>query len=253
MLLSRFLLFLVIICFANCDGYVHKSITQEKKTRQEGLKNTSTFLQNGIDFTAMGNNPATWELKINFEDSIYFKAQDGNKFTIAANKSKIQRTENEIKINAVLKSDSIAIIIEKAYCSNKQKSQKTIVQYQTKTYTGCGLYLQNTQLQNKWILYKFRNKFVDDLVFVPKLLLELDNNKMIWNDACITLKSKIKIEGEKIFFKEITQLNKDCSDTEITKVFTNNISQGLATYYFKNDMLYLYLADDSLLIFKKSN
>jgi uncharacterized membrane protein len=253
MLHSRYFLLFVIICFANCDGYVHKSITQEKKARQEGLKSNSILLLSGIDFTAMGNNPIAWDLKINFEDSIYFTAQDGNKFTIAANKSKIQKKENEIRINTELKSDSIEIIIEKAYCSDKQKSQKTTVQYRTKTYTGCGLYLQNAQLQNKWILYKFRNKFVDELVFVPTLLLELDNNKMIWNDACITLKSKIKIEGEKIFFKEITQQNKDCSDTEITKVFTNNISQGIATYYFKNDMLYLYLVDDSLLIFKKSN
>ena len=107
--------------------------------------------------------------------------------------------------------------------------------------------------RNKWTLYKYRNKFVDDLPNIPTLILKLDNVKMIWNDGCSTTKSKIKVEGEKIFFSEISPSKNYCLDNEITTIFKNNINQGVATYYFKNDMLYLYLVDDSLLVFKKSN
>ncbi len=253
MLLRHYLLFVITIFIVSCGGYKNKSIKQEKKDKEIGLKSNSTLLQNGIDFTAWGMYAQAWEVKINFEDSIYFSSLDENKFTIATNKSKVTNKENELIINASLKLDSIKIVISKTYCSSKEKTQKVQIEYKKETYTGCGLYLQNMQLQNKWMLYKFRNEFVDHLKFVPTLILDLDNNKMEWKDGCNNIKSKIKVEGEKLFFNEIKQTTLSCTDTEITKVLMNNIRSGVATYYFKNDILYLYLLDDSVLMFKKSN
>jgi heat shock protein HslJ len=247
-----YLLF-TIIFFANCHAPKNTTSTLTKTEKEIVQKNTVTLLQTGIDFTAAGDNPTTWNVKINFEDSIYFSATDGNKFTVAVNKSKMVKNADGIVINSELKNAKIEINIYNEYCNTKDKTQKVTVTYLTKTYTGCGSYLKHPMLHNKWTLYKLRNKFVEDYVITPTLTIDMDKNKITGNDGCNNLKTTIKIEGDKIFFEKIIFTNNTCVTNEFTTILQNTVSGKIANYYFKNDMLYLYLEDDSLLAFKKSN
>jgi META domain len=235
-------LLITIIFFANCHAPKNTANTLTKTEKEIVQKNNVTLLQTGIDFTAAGNNPSVWDLKINFEDSIYFSAKDGNKFTIAVNKSKMVKNADGITINSELKKEKITIFIAAEYCSKKENIRKVTISYLSKTYTGCGAYLKNPILQNKWTLYKLRNKFVEEYAVIPTLTIDLDKNKITGNDGCNNFKSTIKIEGDKIF----------CTVNEFTTILKNNVSSKIASYYFKNDILYLYLEDDSLLAFKKS-
>ena len=49
---------------------------------------SKTMLQSGVDFFATGNNPANWQLTINYDDTVRFTADDGLTFKFGYNQLK---------------------------------------------------------------------------------------------------------------------------------------------------------------------
>ena len=245
---------LISICFLSCTNTqkTNKSITTNIEQQNTEKKNT-TLLNAGVDFIANGDSPTTWELTLNYEDSIRFKTNDGIALTFATNKCNRTETPVGIKFYTTIKKETIEINIFTNLCDKKRKTQIVTVQYIGKTYTGCGSYLKNSALNNKWILYKIRGKFVEDYKTTPTLLIDIDKNICKGNDGCNNLNASIIVQGDKIIFNEIKFSKNTCSDNDFTTILKKQMSNQIANYFFKDGKLYLYLIDDSLLAFKPTN
>ena len=248
----KFLYYLLtLICFTNCSS--SKNTTSKTSSNKTENKNNLAQLNSGIDFTANGNLPTSWNISINYEDSIRFKTNDGKTLTFATNKCNRTETEIGIKLYTKIKNETLAINIFKTYCNSNKKSLNVTIEYLNETYTGCGTYIKNPALNNKWILYKLRNNFVDNYNIIPTLNIDLNKNKITGSDGCNKINATIFIEGDKIIFNEIKLTKGNCPDTEFTSLLQYQMSKNVATYILKNNMLYIYLIDDSLLIFKQTN
>ena len=73
------------------------------------------------------------------------------------------------------------------------------------------------------------------------------------HDGCNNFGGRITIEGNRISFGNLYQTKVYCEKNNVAfeKIIQENVSGKVASYYFKEDKLYLYLLDDSLLVFKK--
>ena len=248
------ILILISICFLSCTNSrkANKSFTTNIKQQNIEKKNTA-LLNTGVDFIANGDAPTTWKLSLNYEDSIRFKTNDGIALTFATNKCNRTETPVGIKFYTTLKNETIEINIFTKLCDEKKKIQIVTIQYLAKTYTGCGSYLKNTALNNKWILYKLRGKFVEDYKTTPTLVIDIDKNTCKGNDGCNNINTSIIVQGDKIIFNEIKFIKNTCADNDFTTILKKQMSNQIANYFFKDGKLYLYLIDDSLLSFKPTN
>ena len=244
----------ISIIFLSCNNSqkTTKSISTNIEQQNIEKKNT-TLLNAGVDFTASGDSPTNWELTLNYEDSIRFKTNNGIALTFATNKCNRTETPVGIKFYTTIKGETIEINIFTKLCDDKRKTQIVTIQFVTKTYTGCGSYLKNLALNNKWILYKIRGKFVDDYKTTPTLLIDIDKNICKGNDGCNNINTNIIVQGDKIIFNEIKFSKKTCADNDFTTVLKKQMSKQIANYFFKDGKLYFYLIDDSLLVFKPTN
>ena len=248
---KKYLYFILILtCFTNCGGTKNAAKNPTINKTEIESKNYVTQLNKGIDFTAQGNEPTIWSLAINFDDSIYIKTEDGISLTFATNNCKRMDSETSILLSTQIKKVTLAINIFKENCTTQ--AQKTTLEYNNKTYTGCGAYLKNPALNNNWILYKIRNKFTDNYKPVPNMVINIDKNNFYGSDGINAYTGKIDVQGDKIFYKDLQFSKSKTGENEFTIMLKYQLNKNIASYYFKNDMLYLYLIDDSLLVFKKS-
>lgn len=206
----------------------------------------------GIDFYANGNNPVEWQLKANFDKNIYFKSGDGIEFNTTAIGAEMP-SATALTYNVNTPMGFMKITIENENCTT-QGSKKTTVLLQEKEYTGCGKYLYDYHINDYWILESFGSQQANASDFkkgLPYLLFNPTEKKITGNDGCNNFSMPFELQGKRIKFGQITGAEKSCKNNSVALLFKNKLSQHFAGYYFKNERLYLYLIDDSILIFKK--
>ena len=123
-----------------------------------------------------------------------------------------------------------------------------------KEYTGCGQYLYNNQLNNSWVLEKMGNEKQEAKRFskgLPVITINLIDNSINGHDGCNNLFGKLSVQGTRIHFGPIAQTKMLCQDNNpsFEKIVSEKISNQVASYFFKEGKLVLYLIDDSQLSF----
>ena len=213
----------------------------------------------GVDFYASGNSPANWSLDMDFDKNFNFKSADGTMFSTQA-----VRPSSETKAATIYKSNTqqgaVTIIVYKSTCDDDTSKgnfgKKTEIILNNKQYTGCGKNLYDYRLNDNWVLESADNSVLNATDFskgLPTIKFNLAKKELTGYDGCNAIFTSIEVEGNRIQFAAIAGTKLNCKNNSIGKIFAEKISNKTADYFFKGEKLYLYLIDDSILIFKKGN
>ena len=244
----------LLIIALSCTSTSKTSLTHTVSKNQFYSKLNDTLqkkFNNGIDFVASGNIPVSWNLELNFDKDFLFSTSDGVHSLAYASKAIEENNFEYYETNS--KAGKLAISIFKEPCS-AGKSQKVTVKFFEKEYTGCGQYIYNNQLNNSWVLEKMGNEKQEAKRFskgLPVITINLIDNSINGHDGCNNLFGKLSVQGTRIHFGPIAQTKMLCQDNNpfFEKIVSEKISNQVASYFFKEGKLVLYLIDDSQLSF----
>ena len=214
--------------------------------------------QKGIDFFAEGSVPVNWNLQMNYDDTVRFTADDGISLRCAFNQLKKDINAERSVFSAKISGGDFTIVVTEKTCTVPVKkevfSKKVTVTFNSSAYSGCGKYLSNNLLNNKWLLEKIGNDILkpEEYNRTPAIQFDLTKGTLTGNDGCNTIGGKIEVQGNRIKFSEMFSTEMACAKKSVNKIFNEQISGKLVDYYFKADKLCLYLPDDNLLVFRKS-
>ena len=222
----------------------------------------SADLQNmqqiGIDFFATGNQPTNWQLSINIDDTVKFTADDGLALKFAYNQLKKDINTERRFFTVALKSGNVKIEIMEKICTvttiREVFKKEVNVVFNNITYSGCGKFLADNNLTGKWLLEKIDNTKIIPAEYnnIPEINIDIVEGIISGNDGCNSIRGKIEVQGKRIQFYQLLGTKMACNKKNIDKIIAAQVNGKLVSYYFKESKLYLYLPDDSLLIFKKS-
>ena len=216
-----------------------------------------TLQQKGVDFVANGTAPVNWQLEINVDDTVSFTADDGLAIKFAYHRlAKDMNAERSIYSAKIPGGDVAIIIVEKECTSPGTKtvySKQVTFTFNSRAYTGCGRYLADINLEGKWLLEKISYTAIrpEEYNRVPVFQFNLSKQRLTGNDGCNTIGGKIEVQGNRIRFSEMVSTEMACVKKSIERIISLQVSGHLVNYYFKGGKLYLYLPDDSLLVFKR--
>ena len=215
------------------------------------------MLQKGTDFFATGNTPVNWRLEMNYDDTIRFVADDGLVLKFAFNQMKKTLSSAHSIFSVNTRGGPAVIDVTDGTCTvstiRKVFNKLVSFTFNGKNYTGCGNFLADHNLHNKWLLDKIGNTSIrtDEYNRIPLLQFDLDKQRVMGNDGCNSIGGQIEVQGNRIKFSAMISTKMACIKKSIETIINTQVSDKLVNYYFKNGELYLYLPDDSLLVFKK--
>ncbi len=227
-------------------------------TQTSIAQEASAMQKTGIDFFAEGNDPAIWNLKMSYDDTVKFVAADGLAIKFAFNQLKKDINTERSVFSTTLKSSNISIAVYNKECTiaaQKEVFKKEVTfSFNSITYRGCGKFLANDKLNGKWMLEKIAGTNINpkDYTRTPYFVIDLLKEKISGNDGCNNVDGTIEVQGKRIQFSNIKSTKMACNNKSIANIISQKISNQLVDYYFKEGKLYLYLPDDSLLVFVKS-
>ena len=240
-----------------CNNTKNILINKPVDKNTEQAKEITNLQQTGIDFLADGNVPTNWKLSINYDDTARFTAEDGLSLKFAYNQlNKIDSNEKRI-LTVALKAGKVKIEITEKICTvttiREVFKKEVSVMFNNKTYTGCGKFLADANLNGKWLLEKigYTPIVTSEYNKVPELNIDIIAGTLSGNDGCNIIKGKMEVQGKRIQFFQIALTKMGCNKKNIEKIIAANINNQIVGYYFREGKLHLYLPDDSLLIFKK--
>jgi heat shock protein HslJ len=255
----------VVSAFIVCSYLYACKSAQKAETKKsntiliESTKNKAEkmLFETGVDFFAEGNLPTNWNLKINYDDTIRFSADDGLALKFASNQTKKNIKKDTSIFNITLKAGEVSIVILNKNCFANSKSETYTKQvsfnFNSKMYSGCGNFLYDNKLNGNWTLEKIGADFINVSEYntIPIFILDITKGNLSGNDGCNIINGKIEAQGNRIKFYETWSTKKGCTKKNIENIINQQINNNLVDYYFKEGKLFLYLSDDSLLIFKK--
>lgn len=249
-------LILIVVLLCSCIKHLYtKTNINKMDDPTQPNKAANLLVSEGVDYFAEGTIPTIWQLKINFADTVRFKADDGLAITFAANQMVKQTVENGTKYTLTLKAGKIIINTTNKACANNEKKGTTesTFSFNSSTYKGCGGYVSNEALSGKWLLDKMMNATIQENDFekIPYIEINLESNLLNGMDGCNFFNTSIEVLGKQIKFGNVASTKKYCNKKDISLLLMKGINNQLVGYYFKNKKLYFYLNDDSELIFKR--
>jgi heat shock protein HslJ len=242
-----------------CQSSQKTKIQKSKNAFNESLKNKDEklMLQAGIDFFAEGNQPTNWKLQMDYDDTVRFNADDGLSLKFAHNQLQ-KNINNESSIfSTKLKAGNIIITVLENDCSvstNEKNFKKEVTfNFNNNVYRGCGKFLADNELNNKWILEKIGGNIINELEYnsLPFFTFDIEQRNLRGSDGCNNINTTIEVQGSRIKFGNIMSTQMACSKKSIEVIISKLINNNITSYYFKDGKLFLYLIDDSLIIFKK--
>lgn len=254
--LTRVVLLLVVLYGLHaCNEKIYKGNIKKTSAAREALTPTDTFIRNqlkGIDFIAQGNEPAAWKLSLDFERNFIFKPSDSR--TLITSAAVADTQTGKIMYATQTDDGPMKIIVYSEQCNsmaNEPASVRTEVYLNNKLYRGCGKYLYDFLLNDIWELQQKDDKEIPKADYkkqLPRIEFDLVQHKMMGYDGCNNIQASITINGNHINFSSINGVGNNCATSTI---FAGKISNRTIDYTIKDDLLTLYLIDDSKLIFKK--
>ncbi len=254
---SAQIFFSIIFCIAliSCNRQSMLSRKIEKKQARLEYHDSSLILKRnaGVDFIAKGDEPEKWTLEMDYDKAYVFETISGIKVRCTPSTSESHLNPDFEVYKSKGANETMDISIYKSVCDSDEKQNVTTVFTSNKLYKGCGTYLLNNQLNNKWILSQIDNELLSENEFplgIPNITIDLIKNKMYGYDGCNSISSQINPYGDRLKFSIITSTLKDCENIDDEKLKLNLLSNHLVEYRFRNGSLILYLIDDSRLVFK---
>ena len=213
---------------------------------------------NGIDLVALGNNPVTWTLDMDFDKNFTFIADDGTHTISSAVNAAATDNKNIESYTTNTTTGPMNIILTNELCkvneSAEKWARKVEITLNNKRYTGCGLFMSDSRLNNTWLLDYIddeRQESEDYPKGFPRLEFNLSKNTMSGTDGCNNIRSQIEVMGTRIRFTPFLSTKMACSNAKAEKIFNTLLSGQQVDYFFKENNLIFSLINDSKLVFKK--
>jgi heat shock protein HslJ len=243
----------------SCQSSQKAETEKSNQAFNESLKNKDEklMLQTGIDFFAEGNQPTNWHLQMDYDDTVRFYADDGLSLKFAYNQLQKDINNERSIFSTKIKAGNISITVLEKDCTvtiKKEVFKKEVTfNFNNNIYKGCGKFLADNTLNNKWILEKIGGQIVNEIEYnrVPFFEFDVEKRKLRGNNGCNTIGTNIEVQGSRIKFGIVMSTEMACGKKSIENIIATLISNNIASYYFKDGKLYLYMIDDSLLVFKK--
>ena len=254
--------FLVFLTYAfiltGCKTWSEDIQKNNQKTSIPKLSESMVQKQlNGVDFYAKGNQLSSWTLEIDFEKNIRFISIDGTQMISSAVKPQDLTEKKGIRFTSKATNGEINIFIYDESCNDDLSGElfkkKVEVTVNNSLYRGCGSYLYNPALHGKWILQKINNLPISEADFAnepPMLELDLNRNHVSGKEGCTNFKANIDVLGSKIKFSPLAISSSKCSEKR-ENLLIPIISDQMVDYYFRDGLLYFYLKDDGIVVFKR--
>lgn len=252
--------FLLLLSVAACNGSKQSAAKKEEAKTQAVLEESLQQKQAaGTDLYAKGSIPSSWTLEIDFDRIIRFRSLDGTDYK-SSPAAPVENTSNNSSTYLVKAGKGTMLIsLFNQSCtdalSGEKFSKKITVEVDGKRYEGCGQYLSDPGLGGKWILEKIGSKTVLPADFakgLPELVFNLESGDISGHDGCNRISGSMEVQGNRIKFGPLAGTKMACPGNKAENNFTQKISSNVATYYFKDGQLVLYLIDDSIITFKKA-
>lgn len=254
----KIFLLVLAFCLFSCAGS-KKNIADQILSEQRSSRLPDSLnrkWKSGIDITAAGLSPATWALEVDFDREISFTSADGNNLRLIPVFKKTE--EKDQTIFSVSSGDTtLDIILNDSPCPYQTTSNTTkmvSVKLGTRTYSGCGQYLYNNQLNDVWELTSINSQPVSKKDFggkIPSLYFQLASGEIEGYDGCAGFKGKVSIQGTRIKFSTLTGLAGNCKNPIVRNIISDHLNQKMADYQLSQNNLLLYLEDDSKLLFTR--
>jgi heat shock protein HslJ len=209
----------------------------------------------GVDFRASGNVPAAWWLEMNFNDQFYFSSTNGKEYTLTAvNPSTDSSGTQRYQLNST--DGPLQIAVFQAPCINNRNVKSLLVEVTVNNtvYTGCGNWIGDPGISEKWVLDYIGNQPIDAAQFpagIPYIQINSTTQRVSGFDGCNQFSGTGTIEGDRIRFGNLAATRKFCSGNPAEKPFSFLSGRPIG-YKIIDESLMLSLPDDSRLIFKKS-
>lgn len=252
-------LFIACLCiciFTSCQTAKNARTTtseQKKEALPDSLINKK---RTGIDFIASGTIPVNWTLEMDFDKQFVFRSSDGNDF-LTSSVTPYKSIEGIEVYSVLVTSGKMDIHIWNETCNASitgKINKKVDVKVNSTTYTGCGSYLYNQAINDKWILAYIDNTILGKTDFpkgFPFMNFNLDKNRMSGFDGCNTFNTDFLVQGDRIIFGRLAVTRKTCNTRSEEKTFDKYINNKTVKYLLNESQLIIYLNNDSRLVFLK--
>lgn len=209
----------------------------------------------GVDFRASGNVPVEWWLEMNFNDQFHFVSTNGKDYTLTAVNPIIDSSGTQrYTLNSTDGRLQISVFQKPCISNQGKQSMQVEVDVKSTVYSGCGNWIGDPGISEKWVLDYIGNQPVDAAQFpagIPYVQINSNTQRISGFDGCNQFTGTGNIEGDRIRFGALASTRKFCASNPAEKPFSF-LSGHAIGYKIIDETLLLSLPDDSRLIFKKS-
>ncbi len=256
-------LLFVIVLFLGCKTAINAPIdtsdnAEPTKAYQEQIEN----MEQGIYFRAMGNEPE-WSLKISSKQIEFTSLLPDFKSFNAPHVDPIRAMDANVKTYRLTTSNgTVAITIEQQKCTNTMSGQEMPYTVRveiknnsntSKTFSGCGYYVIDSQLHDIWVLEKMNgenvsvNKFSKEL---PYLEINTTEGTFMGYAGCNRMNGVLFFEKGVLRFTNISTTRMACLPQNRESELLHSLESS-TTYQVANMRLTLTNPSGIVLVFKK--
>ena len=246
------LLILTALCINACTQT--KVATGKSKEQSVPLNMETDYRMKGVDLVATGNQPVDWRLEMDFDKEFRFMTKQADSMVTTAVKPVFDSYENKDVFRVNVNKGTMEINIYRDRCKNQGKQMfRVTVKTPDALYTGCYTYLGNSMLQGNWNLELIDEKPVSDFspASTPTISINLASGNMKGFDGCNTISAPLTVQGDRLLFGPLLSTKKFCEGNKTGDIFIRWISDRLVNYSLSDEILTLYLGNDSRMVFRR--
>lgn len=231
-------------------GRTQRTGQNQSGVSKEELAKMSGPREAGIDFIANGNLPSSWSLYLDFDKDFRFYGEANEVYISNAVKPVLNNSEQQ-KFEVKTTVGNMLITIFAATC---EQGQRVEVDVAGKLYSGCGSYQADSRLTGEWTLRFIDNELLDEKDYpngfpVIRIDGQLTNGQVF--DGCNQFKVQVLNQGDRIRLTNWSGTKKSCPTIKTVDLFQTWLTNKLVNIRLEEDMLTLYLQNDSRLLFRK--
>lgn len=222
--------------------------------KMEGEESAAMYndkMMSGIDFTASGNEPF-WGLDIDFQTNISFQTADGFELNVPFVKTENPASGNNLTFFSKTAEGSIGLQVEFKKCMNSMSGAAnpatvavdvTDANGKATRYEGCGRFLGNYRLNNRWKLKSIGVDANDTMVIAraPEIQFNIQDGSVAGFSGCNRFHGGIEVTGDSIVFKQLASTLMACADAEmkLEDRFLKSITEKKLQFILTDNLLYL--------------
>ncbi|WP_142713838.1 copper resistance protein NlpE N-terminal domain-containing protein [Fodinibius sediminis] len=211
--------------------------------------------EQGIDFRAAGNEPF-WNLEIDFDKLMRFKALDGDAVETSAPEMKKDTASRARLLMAETGQGIWKVALYPVGCldsmSGKYFSHRVVVTSGADTFRGCGEFINDRyRLHDFWILHSFDGEEIAHQQ-QPVLSFNLVDSRVQGNSGCNQLIGEIIADGEQLSLGRLVSTKMACSDSmKLETAFLDALSRT-DSYKVSRGELLLLQDNDTLMVLHRA-